>query len=498
MRGISSENLSHLLTNLIGLVLVAVGLYTLVWVGWLTWYDITTWGKSLALIFFGSRTGEAISLGIGMKVIHYFLIGVILLTLSVALVKGYLGKIIHVVSRRVYLLSILLLSLHFVFLFLSIRAGDVLGSQPFVVRASVSSVFAFVLLSAAVVLLMWKSLTFQAEGTTIVALLSILVFFLQYALLHVFIGYTYMLLLISATVFTIIGLITSHIPKRTREARPCTNIERGSSRTKAEALPCGSIRKIWKDPPLLLTPVTLLVLVEELLLNSIYATIGLALALLALLFLPLSGAVLGRGEVRVQRFLEVSGLVFASRVVLSSFPMSFLASPTLLPAIYTLVLIACILYVGYRRIDLNYMRLASGETPILTQVLAGLLTGYVLGFIEYFVLRPTLPVTMSLIQTLIYLVVVMMVFVGITEEFLFRGLLQRTLEDMLPPWQAISIVSLIFALMHLGWLNPVEIIFAYAAGVAFGLLCYKTNSLITPIIAHGFGNVVLYTLVLFF
>ena len=59
----------------IGLILTAFGSVILFWVGWLTWYDITTWGKSLALIFFGSRTGEVISLGIGMKLIYYLLIG---------------------------------------------------------------------------------------------------------------------------------------------------------------------------------------------------------------------------------------------------------------------------------------------------------------------------------------------------------------------------------------------------------------------------------------
>ena len=79
----TGRHLSYLLTNLIGIVLVALGLCTLVWVGWLTWYDITTWSKSLALIFFGSRTGEAISLGIGMKVIYYFLIGLVLLLVGI-------------------------------------------------------------------------------------------------------------------------------------------------------------------------------------------------------------------------------------------------------------------------------------------------------------------------------------------------------------------------------------------------------------------------------
>ena len=66
-------------TSLASLSLIAFGSIILAWVGWLTWYDMTVWGKSISLIFFGSRTGEAISLGIQMKVVYYFLIGLALL-----------------------------------------------------------------------------------------------------------------------------------------------------------------------------------------------------------------------------------------------------------------------------------------------------------------------------------------------------------------------------------------------------------------------------------
>jgi len=68
----------RLLPNLPSLFLIAFGLIILAWVVWLIWYDVTTWGKDIALIFFGSRTSEAISLGIGVKVFDYFLIGLIL------------------------------------------------------------------------------------------------------------------------------------------------------------------------------------------------------------------------------------------------------------------------------------------------------------------------------------------------------------------------------------------------------------------------------------
>jgi hypothetical protein len=67
-----------------GLFLPAFGSAILAWVGWLIWHDVTVWGKDISLIFFGSRTGEFMSLGVGVKAIHYFLIGLALLILGLA------------------------------------------------------------------------------------------------------------------------------------------------------------------------------------------------------------------------------------------------------------------------------------------------------------------------------------------------------------------------------------------------------------------------------
>lgn len=66
--------------NLAGLLLTAFGSAILTWICWLIWHDVTVWGKDIALIFFGSRSGEPICLEIGMRVIHYFLIGFALLS----------------------------------------------------------------------------------------------------------------------------------------------------------------------------------------------------------------------------------------------------------------------------------------------------------------------------------------------------------------------------------------------------------------------------------
>ena len=65
----------RLLPNLTSLLLAVIGLVILAQVAWITWYDITVWSKDIVQIFLGSRIGEAISLGIGMKIIHYFILG---------------------------------------------------------------------------------------------------------------------------------------------------------------------------------------------------------------------------------------------------------------------------------------------------------------------------------------------------------------------------------------------------------------------------------------
>ncbi len=71
--------------QIIVLTLFASAALILALISWLTWTDISVWNKDIGSIFFGSRTGEAISLGIGMAVIHYFLIGASLLAAGLVL-----------------------------------------------------------------------------------------------------------------------------------------------------------------------------------------------------------------------------------------------------------------------------------------------------------------------------------------------------------------------------------------------------------------------------
>jgi len=302
------------------------------------------------------------------------------------------------------------------------------------------------------------------SGLALAAFVLVGVSAISYSILFALLGYTYELILFSNVVFAAAGLMMLFLK--------------------------GLHGSLVFD---VLYFVVVLALVEEVLLNSALAWYGLTLAFLGFVSLPLVGIVLAGKDGRARIMLEVCGLLFATRIVFSPFPISFLESAAFLPAIYTLIMTGAIVYLWFRRIPLRKIGFSRGLIMLRFQVLAGVGVGVVLGLVEYSILRPK-PIEMgsNVFSNILYLVVTMMVFVGLTEELLFRGLLQSYMVDLMPKWQAVHLTSLIFGLFHIGWLNPMEVVFAYSAGTVFGYMLIKTSGLTAPVVAHGFGNIVLY------
>ncbi|WP_421385313.1 CPBP family intramembrane glutamic endopeptidase [Bacillus salacetis] len=82
----------------------------------------------------------------------------------------------------------------------------------------------------------------------------------------------------------------------------------------------------------------------------------------------------------------------------------------------------------------------------------------------------------------------------ISEEILFRGILLAVLLKLVKPFWAISIISILFGLMH-----PSETwIFTILAGVLLTITTYKTKSLIPAMIAHSLWNLYMTQLILYF
>jgi membrane protease YdiL (CAAX protease family) len=74
---------------------------------------------------------------------------------------------------------------------------------------------------------------------------------------------------------------------------------------------------------------------------------------------------------------------------------------------------------------------------------------------------------------------------AIAEEFVFRGFLQRTLEEKLKPVIAIIISGVFFGMIHF---NPIDMLPLIMIGIFLGYLAYVSGSIIIPIIIHFANN----------
>jgi len=174
----------------------------------------------------------------------------------------------------------------------------------------------------------------------------------------------------------------------------------------------------------------------------------------------------------------------------SSLPWFFINQHYLLPAVYSCILGLCLWHIYQKKLSLREIFNYSRE-KLLKYSLIGLVIGALLGTVEYFILRPAPAFPSFEVKYLLRDMVYMLFFVGIAEELLFRGLIQRDLMRAFGWKWALLAASVLFAVMHLTWRSIPELGFVFLAGLILGGLYLKTKSLVAPIIAHGVNNVIL-------
>ena len=80
------------------------------------------------------------------------------------------------------------------------------------------------------------------------------------------------------------------------------------------------------------------------------------------------------------------------------------------------------------------------------------------------------------------------------EELFFRGLLQRSIESVLPRWVAIGVQGVVFGFLHVqpavGIFNVAIVVPISVAGMVFGFTFHRFKRLGPPIAAHFWFNVV--------
>jgi membrane protease YdiL (CAAX protease family) len=210
----------------------------------------------------------------------------------------------------------------------------------------------------------------------------------------------------------------------------------------------------------------------------------------ALNIVVVSGIVVALHGERAQ-LVQALALVSVFRVVNLSFALIPAVTLYWLMAIYGVMFIPIIGVVAHRKLSRHDLGLTGGLR--LTYLIPfGILVGAGLALIEYQILaNPALIPAYSLVW-LVELSLVMIFVVTLVEELLFRALLQPELVARSGPIVGILITSIIFGAMSLGFANYYELLFAFGAGIIFGVAFYKTKNLPFVITMHAVNNILLF------
>ncbi len=195
-----------------------------------------------------------------------------------------------------------------------------------------------------------------------------------------------------------------------------------------------------------------------------------------------------------RRLLLSLTMVPLVRIISVSMPLVDISQVWWYPIIYVPLIAGAFIVMrisGYMRDDVG---LTARRLPVQ---LALALTGVVFGVTEYLILAPEPMIAELSWQSAWLPAVMLLVFVGFGEEFIFRGVLQRSAADAFNGWGVIY-VSLLFATLHMGFFSWLDLVFVFAVALFFGWVVQKTGSILGVALAHGITNIVLYLIAPFF
>jgi uncharacterized protein len=147
---------------------------------------------------------------------------------------------------------------------------------------------------------------------------------------------------------------------------------------------------------------------------------------------------------------------------------------------------------GYTPANLG-LRLDVTELP---RQLALVPLGFVLGVGEYLIFRPAPLASRFTFEDIWLPGLILLVFTGFEEELIFRGLMQRAALRALGRWGLVY-VSLVFSVLHIGYLSILDLIFVFLVGLLFSIIALRTKTIFGVTLAHGAINTSLFLLLPF-
>lgn len=190
-----------------------------------------------------------------------------------------------------------------------------------------------------------------------------------------------------------------------------------------------------------------------------------------------------------ENIIQPLSLVSLLRIVNISLPIFFSFTIYWLASLYLILFIPIILIIKEQKLSSGYIGLTFKNIYLLP---LSILLGIGLALFESIILLPNPLIPEPNFLNLFTLSILMIFFIGLGEELIFRSLLQQSIEDKSGPIIGLVIASLIFGFMQSGYMNYYEILFASLAGLVLGFSFQVTRSLPFIVIAHGVNNIILF------
>ncbi|MDQ1252636.1 MAG: protease family protein [Euryarchaeota archaeon] len=195
-------------------------------------------------------------------------------------------------------------------------------------------------------------------------------------------------------------------------------------------------------------------------------------------------------DTRIHKIYMPLMLLPILRLVNLSMPIFFKTTLYTFIFVYSPLVASLAVIIIHQRTSLEEIGIT--KKHFLTYMILSVPLGFLLGLGEYLIIRPGYLIPDLTLGKLLMLTIIMVFFVGLVEELIFRSILQVRFEQILGVQKALIITSLLFGLMHSGYGTFYEMLYTGFVGLVIGVIFHKTRSLPFVAILHGMVNVFLF------
>jgi len=241
---------------------------------------------------------------------------------------------------------------------------------------------------------------------------------------------------------------------------------------------------------LLMLPVLLIILAELLLFSGkmqysiwvhVFVLIGLAMATVY------------TGDTYLFKPYQALMLLPLLRLVNISMPIFFDMTLYLYIFIYTPLIIPVYIIAVHQGFNFEQLGFTFKYWKLIIPV--SVIIGFTIALGEYYLIHAGTLIPDLSFWNILKLSVVMIIFIGLIEELIFRSILQTRLEESMGMFSGLIVASILFGVLHSGYGTFYEMLFVSLAGLIMGYIFQKTRSLPLIALTHGMVNIFLFGLI---